>query len=293
MPNTHTKLNLILGNPVEHSLSPALHNFAYQELGLANDFVFLASPTSSEDLATVLSAFRLMQTRGLSVTIPLKVEILQYLDWVDETAKEIGAVNTVVKEANQLKGYNTDWLGIYEPLYKKMVGQSLQLPSFQATQNLPKFLQGETVGILGNGGAARSMAFAVKQAGGKICFFVRDVKKVEDLALQFAAQISTLGEVENLAKCRIIINSTPVGMWPNVDESPINPNVLQAGQVIMEAIYNPLETKLLQQAKQQNLEVISGLEMFLHQADWQFYLHTGYRVPLDKCRQFVLDLLTV
>lgn len=273
--NAHTKLCGVLGNPVEHSLSPAIHNAAFQKLGL--NYVYLAFQV--ENLVGAMQGIRsLGNVRGLSVTIPHKVAALQFLDKVEPTAKNIGAINTIVVEDGRLIGYNTDALG-----------------ALRALESAGVKLQDESVLLLGSGGAARAIAFALAADGeiARLNILGIDEKErrglVADLRARTSLQIEDASITEEalsdtLRHSTIVLHCTPLGMHPKVDQSCIPAKLLRGHLTVMDIVYNPLETRLLREAKAAGCRTIRGLEMFLHQAVAQFELWTGKPAPADVMR---------
>lgn len=259
-----TTLCIIIGDPVEHSLSPAMHNAAYAALGL--DFVFVAAHVRPQDLSAALHGARVMGVRGITITIPHKVAVMGLLDSIDETAQKIGAVNTVVNKGGMLAGYNTDWLGTLTPLRERTE------------------LKGKRVGLLGSGGAARAMAYAVAHAGAELQVYVRSKRSGEEFAGDFGARVYSFEEVSRVADCDIILNATPLGMGEAQDQSPVPAKYLQKGQIVFDAVYTPRHTRLLNDAAAAGAIPIFGTEMLLHQGTAQFTLYTGIDAPVDVMR---------
>jgi shikimate dehydrogenase len=269
-----TQLCGLIGNPVEHSLSPAIHNAAFQKLGL--NFVYLAFRV--EDLAGAIHGIRALgNVRGFSVTIPHKVAILPYLDKIEHTARHIGAVNTIVVEGGKLFGYNTDASG-----------------AVRALTNAAVVLKGSRVLILGSGGAARAIAFAL--AGTDIehlAILGIDAAErqtlAQDLRAKSALQVEEVPLNEDslrqaIRDSQILVHCTPLGMHPKVNETCVEPAWLHPSLIVMDIVYNPLETRLLREAKTAGCRTIHGLEMFLHQAATQFELWTNQAAPTDVMR---------
>jgi shikimate dehydrogenase len=254
----HTKIYGILGRPVTHSLSPAMHNAAFKELGL--NAVYVAFPVTS--LSQAVAGLRGLDIQGVSVTIPFKEEIIPLLDDLDPRASRIGAVNTVVNRDERLGGYNTDWLGAMTAL-KTKTG-----------------LKGEHVLILGAGGAARAIAFGILAEGGRVTLTDLDGPRAAALARDLKVEAIPLNA---LAQCpaAILVNATPVGMEPRIDDIPINPDLLGRFRLVMDIVYKPLETRLLREAKSRGAATLDGLQMLIHQATAQFELWTGRPAPLE------------
>lgn len=288
MTNTNTKLNLIFGHPVAHSLSPKLHSQIYEQIGVADQFVFLASDIDPDHLDTAMASIKVLGINGLAVTIPHKVAIIDYLDDVDSTAMAIGAVNTVVNRDGILYGYNTDWLGTLIPLANHYGVQIKNL------QHIPRFLEGKKVALIGAGGASRAMAFAVLMAGAELYIFNR-TKETATILAQDLREVMALAKIQvfddklinGVYACDIVINSTSLGMSPNQHQTPVPKQWLHKDQVCFDAVYKPFETLFIQEAKAQGCEVILGLEMFLYQAVYQFEYHTGHKPDIAKMREIL------
>ncbi len=270
-----TQLCGLLGNPVDHSLSPAIHNAAFESLGL--NFAYLAFPV--EDLENAIRGIRALgHIRGFSVTIPHKVSIMPLLDSIETTAKHIGSVNTIIKDRGMLVGSNTDASG-----------------ALQALRQGGMALSGQRVVLLGSGGAARAIAFGLCVEGTieHLTLLGIDAKErstlATDLRTKTGAEItdhplnpSTLGSA--LADAHLLIHGTPIGMHPKIEHSCVPKELLHPGLTVMDIVYNPLNTRLLQDAQTAGCRTIQGIEMFLHQAVGQFELWTGESAPIEVMR---------
>ena len=273
--NAHTQFCGLIGNPVEHSLSPAIHNAAFQKLEL--NFVYLAFRV--EAIGDAIKGLRsLGNFRGASVTIPHKVSAVSFLDSLEPTARHIGAINTIVAEGGILKGYNTDAIGALRALRESDVA-----------------LKGRQVVMLGSGGAARAIAFALGAETGidRLTILGIDEQErtvlVRDLRLKvgMAVQESLLDESmlrKVLPDTHVLIHCTPTGMSPKVQQTSVPAALLHSGLTVMDIVYNPRDTQLLKDAKAAGCRVIPGLEMFLHQAAAQFELWTNQAAPADVMR---------
>lgn len=265
-----TKMCVIIGDPVEHSLSPAIHNAAYEALKIDDQFVFTAARVNVEDVKDIVKAVRAMGIRGLTCTMPHKVEVMKYLDEIDPVAQKIGAVNTVVNDHGVLKGYNTDWLGIVTPL-------NMMLQSVETHYNAS--LQHRRVAIIGAGGAARAMIYGLHHEGARVKIFNRTVEKANELAREFGCDAADLSQLPEVKNYDIILNSTSLGMGENVGISPIPAEHIHDKHIVFDAVYVPHETKLLSDAKAQGAKVIHGIDMLLYQGTEQFRLYTGHQAP--------------
>ena len=273
--NATTQFCGVIGNPVEHSLSPAIHNAAFQQLRL--NFVYLAWKV--EAIGDAVRGLRALGNfRGASVTIPHKVAVLPFLDEVDETARHIGAINTIVAENGKLLGTNTDATG-----------------ALRALKDGHAVLGAEPVVILGSGGAARAIAFALAVDAGIHRLHLLGIDDLErrrlasDLMQKTAVQVAEafLDELSlkaALAEARVLIHCTPIGMSPKTGVSCVPAHLLHPGLAVMDIVYNPRETKLLADAQAAGCRTISGLEMFLYQAAAQFERWTGQPAPTQVMR---------
>ena len=272
----------VIGNPVEHSLSPAIHNAAFQTLGL--DFVYLAWKV--EAIGDAVKGLRALGNfRGASVTIPHKVAALPFLDDVDATARHIGAINTIVAENGRLFGTNTDATG-----------------ALRALKEGNAALRDEAVVMLGSGGAARAIAFALAGEAGIRRIHLLGIDDQERRALASDLMQKTGLKVADafldepalktaLAESRVLIHCTPIGMSPKTGMTCVPPKRLHPALTVMDIVYNPRETQLLADAKAAGCRTISGLEMFLHQAAAQFELWTGKPAPREAMRAVLASRL--
>jgi len=268
--SSHTRLCILIGNPIEHSVSPEIHNAGYRALGL--DYVYLAFRV--EDLKEAVAGIRGLGIRGASVTIPHKEAIIPFLDELSELAKWIGAVNTVVNENGRLIGYNTDG----EAGYQSLVSAGIKLA-------------GKKITMLGAGGAARAIAFTIagrRQSGEMLIMDLRD-QLAQALAEEVSSKTGALvrsckADADRLARelfdSSVLINATPVGMYPNVNQSPVPKSVLRRDLSVFDIVYNPFRTRLIKDAEKTGAKVIGGLEMLVRQAGEQFRLFSGKKPPL-------------
>ena len=266
--DSRTQLFGVIGNPVGHSLSPTMHNAALQ--AMAYPGVYLAFQVA--DVHGALAGVRALNISGLSVTIPHKVAVMEGLDEIDDLARHIGAVNTVVNRSGYLMGFNTDCFGAVAAL-KEKTG-----------------LQGRQVALLGAGGAARAIGFGLLAEGARVTVYNRSVTRGRQLAQALQVGFMPLERFGSGA-AEIVINTTAVGMLPNRDVMPVPPETLQAGMLVMDIVYNPLDTKLLKAARSQGCTAIDGVSMFVLQGARQLKLWTGQPAPVEIMRQAVLKAL--
>ncbi|MBH0207503.1 MAG: shikimate dehydrogenase [Nitrospira sp.] len=270
-----TKFCGVIGNPVGHSLSPAIHNAAFRTLGL--NFVYLAWQVDA--IGDAVRGLRALGNfRGASVTIPHKVAAMQLLDHVEPTARRIGAINTVVADKGELTGYNTDATGALRALREGGIE-----------------LRGRHIVVLGSGGAARAIAFALAAESGADKLTLLGIEASERTALAqdirsvapLAVEDSNLDEPklrQVLPGAHVLIHCTPVGMSPKVETTCVPASLLHEGLAVMDIVYNPRETQLLKDAKRVGCKTIPGLEMFLNQAVTQFELWTNQPAPVAVMR---------
>ncbi|MCB2184469.1 MAG: shikimate dehydrogenase [Desulfobulbaceae bacterium] len=267
--NGKTILHGIMGNPVSHSLSPAMHNSAFASLGLNCAYV----PFPTADVQEAMAGFRALGVRGVSVTIPHKQAVIDFLDSIDPVAEKIGAVNTLLITDKKIKGLNTDWIGANRALEDCIS------------------LDGKKILILGAGGSARAIGFGLLEAGCSIMLASRTENKGRELAATLDCPWHPLDEIENL-KADCLVNATSVGMNPDSNRSLMPRTSLSQFSVVMDIVYAPLETKLLREAKEEGCKVVNGTAMLLYQGVAQFELWTGRPAPLDVMRQELLAALT-
>lgn len=250
-----------------------MHNAAFSHLDLNNVYV----PLAPKNLGDALLGIKSIGFRGISVTVPFKEAVIPYLDSIDDTALQIGAVNTLtVTLASDgtpiIHGTNTDWIGSNAAL-----AQAIQLNDTSAL-------------VLGAGGAAKAVAFGLQKAGATVTLANRTKAKAAALGKELGCEALGLDEIDGVA-ADILINTTTVGMTPNVDQSPVASQLLNHYKVVMDIVYAPLETKLLRNAKNQGCTVIDGLDMLLFQGAEQFKIWTGLQAPTQIMRQALVTAL--
>jgi shikimate dehydrogenase len=268
--NGTTEIYGIIGNPVSHSLSPIMHNSAFEALGLNKAYV--AFPATNA--AKALAGCRALGVRGLSVTIPHKEAVLDHIDTIDPVAEKIGAVNTLIfdDEDKKIHGLNTDWIGANRALADKID------------------IQGKRILLLGAGGSAKSIGFGLQEAGAQVILASRTESRVKTLAETLACDWIHLAEIDTVqADC--LVNATSVGMRPLENASLVPADSLGNFPVVMEIVYAPLETRLLREAKSAGCEVIDGLSMLLYQGVAQFETWTGQDAPIEVMRTALMNII--
>lgn len=276
-----TKVCGVIGDPIEHTLSPAMHNAAFEALNL--DYVFLAFKVKSAGVADAVNGMRALSIRGLNVTMPHKTTVINYLDRVDLSAQIVNSVNTILNKESLLFGFNTDGVGALKALRENGIE--------------PK---GRKVLLLGAGGAARAIAYTMAKEADELVVLNRTLKQAHDLAklLQkavnkkiVAGSLSPSEIEQNLQDSDILINATSVGMKPNIDESPVKSKLLRSNLAVLDIVYNPPETKLSIDAKSAGAKVVNGVEMLIYQGAASFEVWTGKPAPLQVMRQAALNHL--
>lgn len=278
-----TELFGVIGNPIAHSLSPAVHNACFADTKLNKLYLPLLVEGGKEEFDSFLNnilARNWLAFRGISVTIPHKENALNYVKakqgFIEPLADKIGAANTIIiSKDGRLKAYNTDCAGA--------------LDAITAALNVSEAgLNNLSVAIIGAGGVARAIVAGLGDAGAKITIYNRTVKRGEDLAAEFGCRFAPLNELKNV-DAKLLINCTNIGMHPNIDETPIPQQYLKKDMAVFDTVYNPAETLLLKQAKETGAKTIDGLSMFINQAAAQFKLFTGKNPDTALMRKIVCD----
>lgn len=259
----------LIGHPVEHSFSPPMHNAAFAELGL--DYVYVAFDVNPNDLKSAVEGAKSLNIKGFNVTIPHKIEVMQYLDELDEVARLIGAVNTI--DFKNLKGYNTDGIG-----------------AVRAIEEVTS-IKDKNVVVAGAGGASRAISFYLAKFGaGSMTILNRNANKAKDLAgdvlksdLIGDVGADSISEIDSYLKdADILVDTTPLGMDPHVNDEPIaKSDAMHDGLVVFDAVYNPNETVLLKEAIKAGAKPVYGIKMLLYQGAESFKIWTGKDAPID------------
>jgi 3-dehydroquinate dehydratase/shikimate dehydrogenase len=267
--DTNTRVYGVIGDPVGHSLSPLIHNRALRELGINAVYVPFQVPRG--ELSAFVQAFAEVPVRGYSVTIPHKEPAAKLLGKRDEAVEAMGAANTLMATTGGFASYNTDAQAAIDSL-------RAHIPQAQDGTTLP--LSSRTVLLLGAGGVARAVAYALRSEGAALTIANRTLEHAQKLAevigckyVDWAARNSTV--------CDTLINCTSVGMHPNIDESPVHNSCLKPGLVVFDTVYTPETTLLVREARSRDCNVLTGVDMFVRQAGLQFKLFTGMDAPLE------------
>jgi shikimate dehydrogenase len=265
MIDAQTKYVAIFGNPVSHSLSPQMHNAAFNHLGL--NMAYLAFNVN--EAADAASAMKTLGILGASITVPYKEAILSHLDGFDEVSRTIGAVNTVFAQDGRLMGYNTDWLGVIRSLEQVTI------------------LPGKSCLVLGAGGAARAAVYGLQRKNVKVFMMNRSEARGRSLADQMSCAFINWQAWDQL-DVDLLINATTVG---GEDQSLVPEQWLQSGMVVLDMVYRPLKTKLLRDAEAADCLCVSGLDMLLYQGTAQFEIWTSKQPPVEVMRQALIESL--
>lgn len=277
-----TRVCGVIGSPIEHSLSPTIHNAAFNCLKL--DFVFLAFRVKAADLENAIRGIRGLGIHGLNVTMPHKSAVVAYLDEMDSAVKFLGSTNTILNKGGRLSGFNTDGVGALKALRENGIE-----------------LSEKKVFLLGAGGAAKAVAFSLAKEAGELAILNRATEKAEELAEALGRMfnkkvvggaLSPDAVEANLRDSDILINATSVGMKPNLGQSLVAPQWLRSDLTVMDIVYNPVETKLARDARMAGAEVISGVEMLIYQGAASFEIWTGHVAPIGVMRKAALNKLS-
>ncbi len=275
--NSLTRLYCLIGNPISKSLSPSIHNYLFDKE--KENAVYMAFNIEKKDLENTINGFKAINVKGFNVTIPYKIDIINFLDQLSYESELIGAVNTVKIDNGKLVGYNTDGLGFLKTLEERNIS-----------------LKGKNVLILGAGGAAQSISLTVANEGVKsLTILNRTVSKskklVEKIKNRFPEIESSYGSLNekyiDLKKFDILINCTSIGMYPEVDKMPIEINRFNKNVIVYDIIYKPLETKLIKSAKKEGMIAIGGLDMLIYQALLSDEIWLGRKLDIEKTKNIL------
>lgn len=269
----------LFGNPVRHSFSPVMHNSAFAEAGL--DYIYVPFEVHPDNLKSAVDAIRALGIKGVNVTIPHKSNVIQHLDWVSDSAQSIMSVNTIHNDGGVLKGYSTDGEGFI--LSVKESGISL--------------LNTNTI-VLGAGGSAKATVLALVENGAHVKIINRTYSRAVELAgsinsLKRADLVTAVpyGEdtADEIAEAELMVNCTSVGMYPDIDTSPVPAEWLHEGLFVYDQVYNPIETKLVKLARQAGASGVNGQGMLVYQGALAFEIWTGLKAPVEIMKSALLQ----
>ncbi|MBZ2166065.1 shikimate dehydrogenase [Methanobacterium spitsbergense] len=283
MINGKTNVFGIIGDPVEHTLSPGMHNAAFKELDMNN--IYVPFHVNAEELEDAIAGAYALGIKGLNITIPHKTEVIKYLDYLDIAAGLIGAVNTIEFGKNGAVGHNTDGIGAVRAI------------------NEITSVKNKKVMILGAGGAARAVAFQILLSGAKnLVISNRTIERASELRddlvekLEPNVLVTDLGnELEReLKDTDILVNTTPIGMYPNISQKPIvTADMMHEDLVVNDIVYNPLKTGLLNEAEKAGAKPISGVKMLMYQGVESFKIWTGIEPPVEVFKKALMDQMNL
>jgi shikimate dehydrogenase len=276
-----TKICGLIGDPVEHTMSPPMHNAAFTRLGL--DYAYLPFRVRPEDLYGAVAGLKALSVTGFNVTIPHKVSVIPLLDELDPLAEKIGAVNTVVNDIGVLKGYNTDASGFLQALLERDIEP-----------------RDKNIVLLGAGGAARAIAYILAERKARLTILNRreELDWAENIAENIKADLALDVEVYELlpghlekaiSSADILVNATSVGMSPNRETSLVPSDMLKSELIVTDIVYNPVRTRLLQEAESAGVVTVPGIDMLIWQGALAFEKWTGRKAPFDLMKEVVLE----
>ncbi len=280
----------VIGSPIAHSLSPAMHNAAFAALELNKQAHYEAVEVMPNELENFMSVFA-QQYAGMNVTIPHKEAVMKYLDEVDDCARTIGAVNTVKVDGGKLIGYNTDWSGFTAALLEG-IQQKSHLSANEQT-SVKTIFQHKPVLVVGAGGAARAVCFALSQLGAQLYVTNRTIEKAQKLAHDFRGVALSHDKLASIEPS-LVVNVTSLGMNPHEFESPVSVSLWQKWkhskitQYSFDCVYNPLNTQFLKDSISAGFVAITGDGMLVHQGSESFELFTGKKAPIEAMKKAVV-----
>ncbi len=285
VPTETTRVVGIFGHPIAHSYSPLIHNSAFRELGL--DYLYLPFDVHPQNLRAALHGLSALGIVGINITTPHKETVIPLIDEVVSEARAIGAVNTIVNDGEKLRGYNTDIIGVTETL-----------------RPYADEIEGREVAIIGSGGGARAVVYVlIHQFKPRYIHIIHPDIEYAIALRKFlldnfgfknisAVDLYMPATISKLKGSTLVVNATPVGMYPKIDESLVEtPEAFHPQQIVFDLIYNPIKTKFLRFAESQGARAIGGLEMLLHQAAKSFELWTSRPMPIEKIRSILYDVI--
>jgi shikimate dehydrogenase len=268
-----TRVAGVIGDPVRHSLSPAIHNAAFAEAGL--DWAFVAFEVVDGDAPAAVAGARALGIDGLSVTMPHKATVMEALDRLTPTAERLGAVNTIVREGIELVGHSTDGAGLVDAL---AFDEGFAVAGTRAV-------------VVGAGGAARAVVLALADAGAAEIVVVNRTPENATRAANLAGAVGRVGTEEDAAAADLIVNATPLGMVGYADQPAVDASLFHANQLVVDLVYAPPMTPTIQAARAAGAHAVGGLGMLVHQAALAFTLWTGSEAPLPAMSAAAISAL--
>jgi len=272
-----TRICGVIGDPIEHTMSPAMQNAAFRDKGI--DYLYVPFRVKPENLGKAVEGMRALNIKGLNVTIPHKVAVIPFLNELDDLAEKIGAVNTIVNEDGILRGYNTDATGFLRALLESGIE-----------------LEDKNIVILGAGGASRAISLTLAEGGANLVILNRllELDWAEELAGRLsqictsevkALELNRQNLLRTLDKATLLVNTTSVGMSPNIEQTPVDSDLLRQDLTVFDIVYNPVKTRLLREAEAAGAKAISGVEMLVWQGALAFELWTGLKAPVELMKK--------
>lgn len=274
-----TRVTGLFGHPVSHSLSPTMQNAAFEDLGL--DYIYITFDVHPDDLEAAVQSIRVLGLVGVNVTIPHKERVLAFLDWISEDARQIGSVNTILNSGGILKGYSTDGPGFIKDLKTAGIDPS-----------------SSRVAVLGAGGAARATVYSLASQGASVQVLNRTHSRAVELAMRInealkkdlvvPVSLESVDARNAVKEADLLVNCTSVGMYPNVDALPIQPEWLHEGFFVYDQVYSPPETALLRAARAVGARGVNGAGMLVEQGAMSFEIWTGKSPSIEVMKKVVL-----
>ena len=278
-----TKILCVIGHPIEHSMSPIMHNAAIKDLGL--DYLYIAFDIPPNRLKEAIKGLKTLNIRGINVTLPYKEKVMKFVDKVDEIAQKIGAINTIKNEDGLLIGRNTDAEGANKALFDAGCE-----------------ITGKNVVLIVAGGAAKAISYSLASATNKITIINRSEDRAKKLVSELKNKIDINVEnkkydeiilKEEISNADILINATPIGMFPMIDISPVSKKILHKDLFVFDLIYNPLETQLIKDSKEIGCQTLSGLDMLVNQGALAFEWWTKKKPNLELMKLKIIEYLGI
>ncbi len=277
-----TKICLMIGDPVQQSFSPELHNMAYKSIHVHDQFVYVATTVKPQHLDMVVRASRALHFAGMTCIAPHNESVIHSLDRIEEVARKIGSIDTIVNHNSELEGYNTDWLGAAIAI------QNIMVP------HIPEYsLEHKKVVIFGTGILARSIGFGLASKGATVIIVDSDPYASSALALEIGCKHGTPAQTDLIFNADILINTTNLGAAPLENDIPIHPSVISKHHIVFDTTIYPFETLLLKEARQRGAMLIHGIDRILFRETSQFELLTSLPAPIENMRESLLKHLNL